>query len=86
MPDKPECPGPNPHSCDTDCSQTRDWDHQRCLGHFQEGQGGYFQVLGPRRVILGCSHNFSIVDLPLMESIDGLSVVGLQGLHFILAQ
>ena len=86
MPGKPEEPGPNPQSCDTDCSQSREWDHQGCLGHFQEGQGGHFQVLGAQEVILGCFHNFSIVDLPLMESIDGLSVVGLQGLHCILAQ
>ena len=46
MPGKPEEPGPNPQSCDTDCSQSREWDHQGCLGHFQEGQGGHFQVLG----------------------------------------
>ena len=82
MPGKPKEPGPNPQSCDTYCSQSREWDHQGCLGHFQEGQGGHF----PRRFILGCFHNFSIVDLPLMESIDGLSVIGFQGLYFILAQ
>ena len=46
MPGKPEEPGPNPQSCDTDCSQSREWDHQGCLGHFQGGQGGHFQVLG----------------------------------------
>ena len=46
MPGKPEEPGPDPQSCDTDCSQSREWDHQGCLiGHFQEGQGGHFQVL-----------------------------------------
>ena len=45
MPGKPEEPGPNPQSCDTDCSQSREWDHQGCLGHFQEGQEGHFQVL-----------------------------------------
>ena len=45
MPGKPEEPGPNPQSCDTDCSQSREWDHQGCLDHFQEGQGGHFQVL-----------------------------------------
>ena len=39
MPGKPEEPGPNPQSCETDCSQSREWDHQGCLGHFQEGQG-----------------------------------------------
>ena len=44
MPGKPEEPGPNPQSCDTDCSQSREWGHQGCLGHFQEGQGGHFQV------------------------------------------
>ena len=45
MPGKPEEPGPNPQSCDTACSQSRGWGHQGCLGHFQEGQGGHFQVL-----------------------------------------
>ena len=82
-PGKPEEPGPNPQSCDTDCSQSREWDHQGCLGHFEEGQGGHFQVLG---FILGCFHNFSIVDLPLVESTNGLTVIGFQGLHCILAQ
>ena len=86
MPGKPEEPGPNPRSCDTDYSKSREWDHQGCLGHFEEGQEGHFQVLGPRRVILGCFHNFKIVNLPLIESIDGLSVIGLQGFHCILAQ
>ena len=45
---KPEEPGPNTQSCDTDCSQSREWDHHGCLGHFQEGQEGqegHFQVL-----------------------------------------
>ena len=37
MPGKPEEPGPNPQSYDTDCSQSREWDHQGCLGLFQEG-------------------------------------------------
>ena len=46
MTGKPEDPGPNPQSCDTDCSQSRVWDHQGCLDHFQEGQEGHFQVLG----------------------------------------
>ena len=77
---KPEEPGPNPQSCDTDCSQSRDWYHQGCLGYFQKGQGGHFRYWGPRRFILGCFHNFSIVDLPLVESSDGLSVIGLIGL------
>ena len=35
-----------PQSCDTDGSQSREWDFQGCLGHFQEGQGGHIQVLG----------------------------------------
>ena len=76
MPEKPAKPGPNPQSCDIDYSQSREWDHQGCLGHFQEGQEGHFQVLGARRVILGCFHNFSIVDFPLVEPSDGLSVIG----------
>ena len=36
MPGNPEEPGPNPLSCDTDCSQSREWDHQGCLRPFQE--------------------------------------------------
>ena len=44
MPGKPEEPSPDPQSCDTDCSQSRGWGHQGCLGHFQEGQGSLFQV------------------------------------------
>ena len=43
MPGKPEEPGPNPQSRDID--QSREWDHQGCQGHFQEGQGGHSQVL-----------------------------------------
>ena len=46
MPGMPEEPGPNPQSCDIDYSQSREWDHQGCLDHFQEGQEGHFQVLG----------------------------------------
>ena len=45
MPGKPEEPGPNPQSCDSDCSQSREWDHQGCLGHFQEGQEGNYQKI-----------------------------------------
>ena len=86
MPGKPEEPGPSPQSCDTDCLQSREWGHHGCLGHFQEGQGGHFQVQEAQGGILGCFHNFSIVDLPLVESVDGLSVIGLQGLHCILTQ
>ena len=86
MPGKPEVPDPNPQSYDTDGSQCRGWDHQGCLGHFQEGQGGHFQVLEAEKGHLGSFHNFSIVDLPLMEYTDGLSDIGLQGLHCILAQ
>ena len=86
MPEEPEEPGPNPQSCDTDCSKSRGWGHQGCLGHFQEGQGVIFRYKRLRKVILGCFHNFSNVDLPLVESIDSLSVIGLQGLHCILTQ
>ena len=64
----------------------------------QEGQRGHFQVLGAQEGHLGVFPQFqycgsssdgiglSVVGLPLMESIDGLSVVGLQGLHGILTQ
>ena len=50
MPGRPEDPGPNPQCCDIDCSQSREWDHQGCLGDFQEGQGGHIQVLGVQEV------------------------------------
>ena len=46
MPDMPEEPGPYPQSCEIDYSQSREWGHQGCLGHFQGGQEGHFQVLG----------------------------------------
>ena len=49
MSGKPEEPGPNPQSCDTACSQNREWDHQGCLDHFQEGQEGHFQVFGAQK-------------------------------------
>ena len=85
-PDMPEGPGLNPQSCDIDYSQSREWGHQGCLGHFQGGQEGHFQILGARRVILVFFHNCSIVDFPLVESTDGLSVVGFEGLQCILTQ
>ena len=66
MPSKPEGPGPNPQSCDSAYSQSREWDHQGCLDHFQEGQEGHFQVLEAQEG-LGCLPNFSIVDFPLVE-------------------
>ena len=86
MPGKPEEPDLNPQSCDIGYSHSQEWGNHGCLGHFQEGQEGRFQVLGPRRVILGFFHNFSIVDFPLVESIDGLSVIGFKGLQCILTQ
>ena len=86
MPGKPEEPGPDPQSCDTDCSQSRGWGHQGCLGHFQEGQGSHFQVQEAQEGHFGVFHNFSIVNLPLVESFDGLSVINLQGFHCILSQ
>ena len=86
MPGKPEEPGPNAQSCDIDCSQRRDWDHQGCLGHFQEGQGGHFQLLKAQEGHFGVFHNFSIVYLPLVKSVDGLSVIGLRSIQCILTQ
>ena len=54
VPGKPEEPGPNPQSCDTGCSLSRDWDHQGCLGHFSgrsgrsvSGTGGPGRYCGP---------------------------------------
>ena len=58
MPGKTEEPGPNPKSCYTDCSQSRDWYHLGCLGHFQEGQGGHFQVLGAQEGPFGVFPQF----------------------------
>ena len=63
MPGKPEEPGPNPQSCDTDCSQSREWDHQGCLGHFQEGQGGHFEVLGAQEAHPGVFPQFQYCGL-----------------------
>ena len=37
-PGKPAEPDLNPQSCDTDCSQSREWDHQGCPGHFITGR------------------------------------------------
>ena len=86
MPDKPEEPGPNPQSCDIDYSQRREWDHQGCLDHFQEGQEGHFQVLGAQEGHPGVFPQFQYVDFPLVEPSDGLSVIGFEGLHCILTQ
>ena len=86
MPGNPEEPGPNPQTCDTDGSQSRGWGHQGYLCHFQVGQAVIFRHWRLRKVIFGCFHNFSIVNLPLVESVDGLSAIGLQGLHCILTQ
>ena len=79
-------PDPNPQSCDTDCSQSQGWGHQGCLGHFQEGQKGHYQIQEAQEVILRCFHNFRVVDLPLVKSVDGLSIIGLQSFHCILTQ
>ena len=46
IPGKPGEPVANPQSCDTGCSESREWVHQGCLSHFKEGLGGHFQVLG----------------------------------------
>ena len=43
-PDMPAVPDPDPQSCGTDGSQSQEWGHQGCLGHFQEGQKGHYQV------------------------------------------
>ena len=82
-PGKPVEPGPNPHSCDIGCSQSREWGHQGWLGHFQEGQKGHYQV---QRAQEGHFHNFSVVDLYLLKYINGLTVIGLQSFHSISAQ
>ena len=83
MPAKPD---PNPQSCDTDCTQSQEWGHQGCLGHFQEGQKDHYQVQEAQEGHPEGFHNFSVVGLPLVKSIDGLSVVGLQSFHCILTQ
>ena len=67
MPGRLEEPGPNPQSCDIDYSQNRGWGHQGCLDDSQEGQVDHFQVLGAQD---------AIVDFPLIEPSDGLSVKG----------
>ena len=85
-PDKLAEPDPNSQSCVTDCSQSQEWGQQGCLGHFQEGQKGHYQVQRAQGVILRDFHNFSAVDLPLAKSIDVLSVIDLQSFHGILTQ
>ena len=85
-PGKPSEPDPNPQSCDIDSAQSLEWCHQIWLGLFQEGKKGYNQIQRAQEVILRDFHNFSVVGLPLMESIDGLSVIGLQSFHGILSQ
>ena len=86
VPGKSEDPGPNPQRCDIDYSQSREWGHQGWLGHIQEGQKGRMRYRELRRVLLRDFHNFSVVDLPLVKSTDGLSVVGLQSFHCTLIQ
>ena len=81
IPDKPEEPGPNPQSCDIGYSQSRP---QGWLGHFQEGQKAQNQVHKAQEDYP--LNNFSVVDLPLVKSIDGLSNIGLQCFHCILTQ
>ena len=47
VPGRPDMPAehdPNPQSCDNHCSQSQEWGHQGCLGHFQEGKKGHYQV------------------------------------------
>ena len=58
MPGMPGKPGPNPQSCYTDCSQRGERGHQGSLGHFHEGQGGHFQVLGAQEGHLGVFPQF----------------------------
>ena len=85
-PGKPAEPDPNVQCCDIGCSESQEWGHQEWLGHFQEGQKGQYQVQRGRRVILRDFDSFSVVDFPLVKSIDGVSVIGLQIFHCILAQ
>ena len=85
-PDKPEEPGPNPQSCGIGYSQSQEWGHQGWLGHFLEGQKGQNQVQSAQEGHPEDFHNFSVVDLPLVKSIDGLSAVALQCFHCILTQ
>ena len=46
MPGKPEEPGPNPQSCDTDCSQSREWGHQGMSRSLSGRSGGLFSGTG----------------------------------------
>ena len=79
-------PGPNHQSCDIDYSQSREWGPQGCLGHFQEVQRGQNQAQRAQEVYLRLIHNISIMPLPLVKSIEGLSAIGLQYFHCILTQ
>ena len=85
-PGYPAAPDLNPQSYDIGCSKGPAWGCEGWLGHFQEGQKGQNQLQGAQEGHLSDWHNFSVVDLPLVKSIGGLSVVGLQSFHGILAQ
>ena len=60
-PDMPEGPGLNPQSCDIDYSQSREWGHQGCLGHFQGDQEGHFQITGGPGGSSWCSSTISVL-------------------------
>ena len=53
---------------------------------FRKVRKARIKLKGFRRVILRDFHNISAVDLPLVKSIEGLSVIDLQCFHCILTQ
>ena len=73
-PGTPEEPGPNSQSCDIGHSQSREWGPQGCPRQFLEGQIGQNQAQRAQEG-LRLFHIISVVDLPLVKSIEGLSVI-----------
>ena len=67
MPGKPEEPDLNPQSCDIGYSQSREWGHQGCLGYFQKGQEGHFQILGAQEGHPGVLPQFQYCGLSSCE-------------------
>ena len=87
VPGMPSMPGPNPQSCTIYCSRSRALGPWGCLGHFQEAQRGQNQAQSAQECLNEVYHNINnIVDLSLVKSIEGLSLIGLQCFHCILTE
>ena len=87
MPGMPEALGLSPQRVMTlTIHKVKDgvlWDAE---ASFREIRQARIRLRGSRWVYLRVFHNISVLDLLLMKPIEGLSVVGLQGILSILAQ